>query len=233
MEQLYVDKDYIYQKLSRLFGHIPPFMHASVMDAIRVMRYRRKEIIYNIGEHTSEFMFLIDGKAKIFREGVSGRRQILRIVTQGQHFGYEPLLTDEAHQNTAMAFEDCIIARIPMTTIDELLHSNLRIANVVITTLAKELVATERQLLNLTQKHMRGRMADSLLMLRKACGTCEDGKTINIRITRQDIADMSNMNTANAIRTLSEFSAEGIIMIANRMIAIIDEERLKKISRLG
>jgi len=44
---------------------------------------------------------------------------------------------------------------------------------------------------------------------------------------------LSNMTTSNAIRTLSMFVSERVIAMDGRRIKIIDEDRLRKISRLG
>jgi hypothetical protein len=41
------------------------------------------------------------------------------------------------------------------------------------------------------------------------------------------------MTTSNAIRTLSTFVTEHIIVMDGRKLKIIDEERLRKVSRLG
>ena len=41
------------------------------------------------------------------------------------------------------------------------------------------------------------------------------------------------MTTSNAIRTLSQFAFEHLITIDGRKIKIIDEDRLKKISKIG
>lgn len=41
------------------------------------------------------------------------------------------------------------------------------------------------------------------------------------------------MTTSNAIRTLSNFATEKLIIIDGRKIKLIDEERLKKISKIG
>jgi len=61
----------------------------------------------------------------------------------------------------------------------------------------------------------------------------EDGATINIYLSRDDLASLSNMTTSNAIRTLSNFVTERIISVDGRKIKIIDEERLRKISKIG
>jgi len=52
-------------------------------------------------------------------------------------------------------------------------------------------------------------------------------------LSRDDLASMSNMTTSNAIRTLSQFGQEGVVSVDGRKIKILDEEELKKISRLG
>jgi len=60
-----------------------------------------------------------------------------------------------------------------------------------------------------------------------------DGYTLSIYLSREDIASMSNMTTSNAIRTLSSFAMENIIMIDGRKIRIMQDEELRKVSKLG
>jgi CRP-like cAMP-binding protein len=61
----------------------------------------------------------------------------------------------------------------------------------------------------------------------------EDGYTLSIYLSREDLASLSNMTTSNAIRTLSIFASEKLIAIDGRKIKLINEERLRKISRIG
>jgi CRP-like cAMP-binding protein len=69
--------------------------------------------------------------------------------------------------------------------------------------------------------------------MRDNYGLDEDGATINVYLSREDLANLSNMTTSNAIRTLSMFVSERVIAMDGRRIKIIDEDRLRKISRLG
>ena len=64
-------------------------------------------------------------------------------------------------------------------------------------------------------------------------GVEEDQCTLSIYLSREDLANLSNMTTSNAIRTLSNFAAEKLIIIDGRKIKLIDEEKLKKISKIG
>jgi len=58
-------------------------------------------------------------------------------------------------------------------------------------------------------------------------------KTIKIYLSREDVANLSNMTTSNAIRTLSSFAQEGVIAIDGRKIKILDLQKLERISDLG
>ena len=76
-------------------------------------------------------------------------------------------------------------------------------------------------------------MAESLLFLKDSYGLEEDGATISIYLSREDLANLSNMTSSNAIRTLSSFASERIIAMDGRKIKLIDEDQLRKISRMG
>lgn len=99
--------------------------------------------------------------------------------------------------------------------------------------LAKDLAVAELQTINLTQKHIRGRLAESLLTIKKNYGLDEDGCTLAMYMSREDLANMSNMTTSNAIRTLSQFAQEGLVSVDGRKIKLLNEEEIKHISRLG
>ena len=70
-------------------------------------------------------------------------------------------------------------------------------------------------------------------MLRDTYGYEADGKTIRVLLSREDIASLSNMTTSNAIRTLSNLAAEGIIEIKGRKISLSDATTIERISELG
>jgi CRP-like cAMP-binding protein len=103
----------------------------------------------------------------------------------------------------------------------------------LIKVIVDELGVSNARTISLTQKHIRGRMAEALLLLRDTYGYEADGKTIRICLSREDIASLSNMTTSNAIRTLSNLASDGVIEIAGRKISIMDSTHLEHISELG
>ena len=98
---------------------------------------------------------------------------------------------------------------------------------------SKDLGISDERAVSLTQKHRRGRMADSRLFLKDTYGVEEDQCTLSNYLSREDLANLSNMTTSNAIRTLSNFAAEKLIIIDGRKIKLIEEEKLKRISKIG
>mgnify|MGYP003296471617 FL=1 len=120
-----------------------------------------------------------------------------------------------------------------MPVIEDFAANNPKLAMFFIRQLSKDLGIADERTVNLTQKHIRGRLAESLLFLKESYGVEEDESTLSIYLSREDLASLSNMTTSNAIRTLSTFASEKLITIDGRKIKIIDEEKLKRISRIG
>ena len=52
-------------------------------------------------------------------------------------------------------------------------------------------------------------------------------------MAREDLANLSNMTTSNAIRTLSTFVNEHLMIVDGRRIKILNEAQLRKISKFG
>ena len=150
-----------------------------------------------------------------------------------EYFGYRAYFSGEDYITAAAAFEPSVICLIPMNVITTLVTQNNGLAMFFIKQLSKDLGVADERTVNLTQKHIRGRLAESLLFLKESYGLEEDGSTLSIYLSREDLANLSNMTTSNAIRTLSQFATERLIAIDGRKIKIIDEEKLKKISKIG
>ena len=198
-----------------------------------LQNYKKNEVIHCEGETPTHLMCLLSGKVKIYKDGVGGRSQIIRMIKSAEYFGYRAYFSGEDYITAAAAFEPSVICLIPMNVITTLVTQNNGLAMFFIKQLSKDLGVADERTVNLTQKHIRGRLAESLLFLKESYGLEEDGSTLSIYLSREDLANLSNMTTSNAIRTLSQFATERLIAIDGRKIKIIDEEKLKKISKIG
>jgi len=195
--------------------------------------YKKGEIIYKEGDKPSGLISLATGKVKIFKEGVGGREQIVRMAKPVGFIGYRALFAEENYIASAKAIEDSVICIFEKDILFGLISSNHKFAFNIIKSLASELGFSNSRTVTLTQKHIRGRLAESLLFLKDTYGFEEDGSTIKVYLSREDIANLSNMTTSNAIRTLSTFASEKVISLDGRKIKVLDLKRLERISDLG
>lgn len=207
--------------------------HKLLRENARFVNLKKNEIVYYENDKPRDLMCLLKGKIKIYKEGVGGRSQIVRMVRPVQYFGYRAYFAQEPYVTTAAAFESSKVCLISMKIVEHILRNNGSLAMFLIQLLSIDLGVSDKRVVNLTQKHIRGRLAESLIFLKENYGLEEDGATIGIYLAREDLANLSNMTTSNAIRTLSIFENERIISLDGRKIKIIDEERLEKISRIG
>ena len=198
-----------------------------------IQKFKKNETIYCEGETPMHMMCLLSGKVKIYKEGVGGRSQIIRVIKDKEYFAYRAYFAEENFVTAAAAFEPCSICMIPMPFIMDLLKENNELALFFIRQLSVDMGVSDERTVSLTQKHIRGRLAESLLFLKDTYGVEEDQCTLSIYLSREDLANLSNMTTSNAIRTLSNFAAEKLITIDGRKIKIIEEDKLKKISKIG
>jgi CRP-like cAMP-binding protein len=195
--------------------------------------YKKGQLIIKDGDKARGLIFLASGKVKVFKVGVGGREQILKMARQNGIIGYRTLISESTHTVSAEAVEDSAVCIIDKGILVKLLKRNADLACRFMKVITEELVFLGNRTVSLTQKHIRGRVAESLLVRRDTYGMEADGKTIKVALSREDIANLSNMTTSNAIRTLSNLASEGIISMEGRRIKILELKNLDRISELG
>lgn len=223
----------VFENPKSIFSSLTPEEKEDLQNHINLSYYKKNEFIFKEGEKPSGFLFLFDGKVIIYKEGVGGREQIIRMTKPLGLIGYRALIAEELHIGSAIALEDSTVGAISPDYLHTKLLKNPNFSLRIIQKLARELGFSNMRTVTLTQKHIRGRLAESLLLLKEKYGWENDGATLKVYLSREDIANLSNMTTSNAIRTLSTFAGEKVIAIDGRKIRILDIHRLEKISKLG
>lgn len=223
----------ISEDLAEIWSILTPEEKRIVADNFIVHTFRKNQIVYAEHDNPEYLWCLIKGKVKLFKDGIGGRQQILRLYRPIQYFGYRAYFANEPYVSSAAAFEPSTLGAIPMNVVKSLIDGNNKLAWFFIHELSRNLGGSDTKIVNLTQKHIRGRLAEALIVLIDNYGFEEDGETLKIYMAREDIANLSNMTTSNAIRTLSTFVQERIITVDGRRIKIIDEQTLRNISKFG
>lgn len=219
--------------LSELWNVLTPDEKRIIADNFSILHYKKNQIIYAEKEEPEYLWCLLKGKVKMYKSGIGDRVQILRLYRPVQYFGYRAYFAREPYVSSCSAFEPSVLGYIPMDIVERIIRSNNDLAMFFIHELSRNLGGSDTKIVNLTQKHIRGRLAESLLLLCDNYGLEDDGSTIKIYMSREDLANLSNMTTSNAIRTLTAFVSEKLILVDGRRIKIINEPQLRKISKFG
>lgn len=190
-------------------------------------------MIFLEGNRAAGVYCLATGKVKVYKEGIGGREQIIRMVRPQGLIGFAAFISGNAYSASAVAIEDSGVCYFDKDPFMKLIRRNPDLSMKLMRMMAIELSFSNRRTISLTQKHIRGRLAESLLVLRDTYGVENDGRTIKAYVSREDLACFSNMTTSNAIRTLSMFASESVIALDGKKISIVDPARLEKISQLG
>ncbi|MDE6303805.1 MAG: Crp/Fnr family transcriptional regulator [Paramuribaculum sp.] len=219
--------------MSEIWSVLTPDQKRNITDSLKIHHFKKNHTIYSESDTPENLWCLFDGKAKLYKDGIGGRQQILRLLRPVQYFGYRAYFAGEPYVHTAATIEPSTLGSLPMKVVDEFIDENPLVARFFIHELSRNLGSADTRTVNLTQKHLRGRLAEALIVLVENYGYEDDGTTIRIFMGREDLANLSNMTTSNAIRTLAAFVSEKVIVVDGRKIKIINEPELRKISKFG
>ena len=202
-------------------------------DNFVIQNFKKNEIIYCEGDQPLQLMYLLKGKVKVYKKGIGDRNQIIRLIRPGEYFVYRAYFAHGNYVASGAAIDASQVGFLPMKLVEEHVHRNIDLAFFFIRALADNLGQSDTRTVNLTQKHIRGRLAEAIILLYENYGYEPDSQTLNIYLSREDLANLSNMTTSHAIRTLTAFAAAHILVVDGRKITILDEERLRRISKFG
>lgn len=153
-------------------------------EHLTIKTYKKNESIYLEGELPNQLLCLLQGKVKIFKNGAGGRNQIIRVIKPVEYFGYRASFAGQAFLTSAAAFEYSIVGMIPMSIITKLVCENLQLSWFFIRQLSIDLGIADERTVSLTQKHIRGRLAEAILFLKESYGVEEDGYAEHLSVKR-------------------------------------------------
>jgi len=206
------------------------------LDEINIQKvcnvYKRGQIIFHEGSHPFGVYCVNSGKIKLSHLGDDGKEQIIRLLKTGDITGYRALLSGDRYAASAIALEDTHVCFIPKELFMNVLKNDAALAFEMMKLLSDELHRAELQLTHLAQKPVRERLAETLLFIKETYGYEEDGTTLNVRFSREEIANLVGTATESTIRLLSEFKRDGMVDLDGKKIKILKLNELVRTANL-
>ena len=188
--------------------------------------YKKGQYVFTENGLPNGLFCINSGKIKLTTTGYDGKEQILRLVKSGDILGYRALLSNERYHCSAVTLEDASICIIDKKYFFDALASSPKLMFEVVKKMSQDLKTAEDHIVSLSQKNVRERMAEALLFLKATYGFEEDNQTLNVSLSREEIADYVGTSTESCIRLLSEFNADKLIQLKGKKISILNLQKL-------
>jgi CRP-like cAMP-binding protein len=117
---------------------------------------------------------------------------------------------------------------IPKKDIFDSIQNNKDFSKDIFKVISSDLKDANSTIVNMAQKTVKERLADTLVFLNETFGEDEEGN-INIKLSREEIANVIGTATESAIRLLSDLKKEKTIALTGKKVEILNEAALKKI----
>ncbi|TND10075.1 MAG: Crp/Fnr family transcriptional regulator [Bacteroidetes bacterium] len=195
--------------------------------------FKKGQVIFSEGSRPHGLYCVNSGKVKLTMLGDEGREQIVHLAKDGDIMGYRALLSNDTYSLTATALEDASVCFIPRSTFFGLVEKNASLSLQLIKLLSSELRSAERQITDLAQKPVRERLAEALLFIKETYGFEADGQTLNVTMTREEIANIVGTATETVIRLLSDFKTDKLIGLNGKKIKVLDLAKLIRTANMS
>ncbi len=195
--------------------------------------FKKGQVIFSENGLPLGLFCVSNGKIKLSTTGPDGKEQILRLVKGGDIIGYRSLLSNDRYHCNAVALEDSSICIVDKAYFMNLAMSNNKLCFALFKKISDDLKTAEDHIVSLSQKNVRERVAEALLFLKATYGFEKDGQTINVQLSREEIADFVGTSTESTIRLLSEFNTSKIIELTGKKIKIINYDKLSRTANLS
>lgn len=193
----------------------------------RVQVCGRGDTIFGEGTRAVEMSFVALGTVKIVKSAPS-RSVILRIVGAGNPIGIVAAWEGRPYPGTAIAVEPSTIVHVPEREFFALTDRHPEVLRQLLQMMMDRQVQLGQRVSEMTGP-VETRIAQALIDLVASSGKREGPRAfIPIALTRQEIADLAGTTVETAIRIMSRWGKEGVVLTEEQGFTVPDVEALRR-----
>lgn len=193
--------------------------------------HRKKDDIFTEGDPPEWFYIVSSGKVKVTKISHDGKEIILEIISPYDIFGGVAVLRNFPYPANAVAMEDTETLKISRKNLMRLVDRFPNLMFCIALQLGDRMKSSFDTLKNIALERVEARIAALLLKLGNKVGVeTEEGLRIDMRLTKQDVADMVGTTVETSIRTFSKFKKDNLVTDSEGKIIIKDREGLMRLS---
>lgn len=212
-----------------LFACLNPAERGIVLPHCRVLVFRKGETVFEEGERSSNLSFVVLGGIKVVKRSQE-RSVVVRMLGPGEPIGIVAALQSIPYPATAVAVEPTTVLQLPERDFFGLADRHPEITRQLLQMFMVRQAELAQRLQDMTLSVER-RVARGLLVLARKIGRAEgSGILIPLSLNRQDVADLAGTTIETAIRVMSRWGKEGLVVTLDHGFSIPDLARLRPIA---
>ncbi|UFH45056.1 Crp/Fnr family transcriptional regulator [Flavobacterium galactosidilyticum] len=200
-----------------------------ISDCKTSLIVKKGDVIFEEGENVNGIYCIKDGICKLTKLSANGKDHIVKLVSKGELLGHRSMISDEPVNLSAVALEDMEVCFIPKTEVMGFFDKNNQFSMNVMRSICGDLKDADDHMVNLAQKTVKERLAETLLYLSDTFGKNEDN-SLKVQLSRDELASMIGTATESCIRLLSDFKKLDLIELNGKKIILKDINKLKKMA---
>jgi CRP-like cAMP-binding protein len=206
-------------------------------DEMELVRASKTQVLFRKGDNltkqgafASYVLFVIKGLVKQYLESETAKSFNLRIIQPGEFIGLSSVFSKNTFKYSSVALTDCQIYLVEKEVIIKVIQQNGKFAFSIMKRYCEQNTNLFDTLNNVINKQMNGRMADTLLYINSLKTNHSE---IFQLLSRKDIADFTGISTESAVKLLKNFEKDGLIVLNDKDITIVNQTALIEISKKG
>lgn len=214
-----------------LFSSLTPSDWEAVAELLNGHCYPKDAYICFEGDPPEALYVVWMGQVKLLRHSEQGRDVVLDVIGPGHMFGEMACLDGTPYDTTAQCLEDTAVVSIARRDFYDLIQRYPSLSMAVISELSRRLRSATDLVRSLAVDRVEQRIARVLLKLANATGRpTPEGLTIDIPLTRQDVADMTGTTVESAIRVMSKLRRQGLITTHRGRVVLTNVAELRVVA---
>lgn len=192
-----------------------------LLDAAHSVRFDRGRVLYRDGSTASDLYWMLEGVAKLSVPGALGKRVLVALAKPGALLGSH-LVVSGRRLDEATALTRLHAAAIPNATFREITAGlPVPVLQEMTRVTLDYLSRTFARTVKLLTLDLRGKLALGLLDIADGFGVVDaDGKLLKVRLTHEELADLTGVSRARVTKALREFAEQGLVVRRGRDLVI-------------
>lgn len=215
-------------KRTKLFQELDDDVLRSVAERAFERTYQKDEVLFVAGEVARGMYVIVEGAVRAYRVSSDGREQVIHVERAGATIAEVPIFDGGAYPSTAAAEEETLTLFIDKDDVRRLCLQHPEIMLTALKLLAGRLRRCAELVEALSLREVGQRLARFLLAEARRSGTrTEDGISLNLTQTNQQIAAQVGSVREVISRAFTRLQHDGLIVVEGRRLIIQDEAALE------